>query len=267
MMKFALLLMSVFCLAAVAQADETKWKGFAREVFPFDGRPAFVTKPANPAPGRPWVWRTSFPDFHSEIDVELLQRGYHVAYVDVVAMLGSDRALEIMERFQHTVIARFTLADKPALEAVSRGGLHAYRYAAKHPERIACIYADTPVLNLASWPLEHAGAKNELAAALKEYGLKDADELRAFRGNPIDLLEPIAKAKLPLRHVISLSDTVVPPEKNTLEAKRRLEALGHTMDLVTVEKGTPESNGHHFPLPAVKESADFIEKNTKTPAP
>ena len=26
-------------------------------------------------------------------------------------------------------------ARKPALEAVSRGGLHAYRYAARHPDR------------------------------------------------------------------------------------------------------------------------------------
>lgn len=261
-----LLPLLVIALAAFAiRADETRWKGFSREVFPFDGHPAFVTKPANPAPGRPWVWRTSFPDFHSEIDEELLRRGFHVAYVDVVAMLGSDASLEIMERFQSVCIERFKLAPKPALEAVSRGGLHAYRYAAKHPERIACIYADTPVMNLASWPLEHAGAKKELAAGLKEYGLKDEAELRAFKGNPIDLLEPIAKAKIPLRHVISLSDTVVPPEKNTLEAKRRLEALGATMDLVTVEKGTPESSGHHFPLPQVKESADFIAKHA-TPA-
>jgi pimeloyl-ACP methyl ester carboxylesterase len=80
-------------------------------------------------------------------------------------------------------------ARRPALEAVSRGGLHAYRYAARHPDLIACIYADTPVMDLKSWPLGWAGASKETADALRYYGFTDAAELRAYRGNPLDLLD------------------------------------------------------------------------------
>jgi sialidase-1 len=211
------------------------------------------------------VWRTSFPDFHAEVDDELLRRGFHVAYVDVVNLLGGDEALDVMDRFHVLVTETYGLNLRPALEGVSRGGLHVYRWAARHPGRVAAIYCDTPVMNLASWPLSAPGAKANVAEALRAYGLADEDALRAFRGNPIDLLEPIARARIPLRHVVSLDDTIVPPEQNTLEAKRRLEKLGHTMDVVTVAEGTPKSGGHHFPLPAVMESAEFIARHAAAP--
>jgi sialidase-1 len=69
------------------------WHGFARTNFSFEGRGAFVTRPATNAPGHPWVWRTSFPDFHAEVDIALLKQGFHVAHVDVVSMLGCDASL------------------------------------------------------------------------------------------------------------------------------------------------------------------------------
>ena len=245
-----------------AAPDTSPWHGFERSSFAIDGHAAFVTRPKIAAPGKPWVWRTSFPDFHAEVDRELLAQGWHVAFVDCVDLLGCDQALDVYDRFYEQTRRDFGLAAKPALEAVSRGGLHAYRYAARHPDRVACIYADTPVMDLKSWPLEWPDAKAQLAQALRCYGFADEAALRAWKGNPVDLLAPIAKARIPLRHVISLNDMVVPPERNTLEAKRRLEALGHTMDLVALPEGTAESNGHHFPLPEVFQSARFIMRHT-----
>ena len=168
-------------------------------------------------------------------------------------MLGCDAALDLMD----TVLRRGDasnagFARRPALEAVSRGGLHAYRYAARHPDRIACIYADTPVMDLKSWPLGWPGAARKWPTPCRYYGFKDEAALRAYRGNPVDSCSnPSREAKIPLRHVISLNDRVVPPEQNTLEAQRRLQQLGHAMDVVTVAEGTAESNGHHFPLPEV----------------
>lgn len=245
-----------------AQDSTNEWNGYVRQNFSLAGHSCFVTAPKIPAPGKPWVWRTSFPDFHAEVDLELLRGGYYIAHLDCVDMLGCDAALDLMDQFYDQVTQQRGLAAKPALEAVSRGGLHAYRYAARHPERVACIYADTPVMDLKSWPLSWPDSKSQVQDALRYFGLADEAALRAFRGNPVDLLEPIARARIPLRHVVSLDDRVVPPEQNTLEAKRRLERLGHTIDLVMVEHGTPESGGHHFPLPAVFASARFIARHT-----
>jgi pimeloyl-ACP methyl ester carboxylesterase len=61
-------------------------------------------------------------------------------------MLGSDRPLAIMDKFYELVRERWGLAEKPALEPCSRGGLHAYRFAAIHPERVACIFGDVPLV-------------------------------------------------------------------------------------------------------------------------
>lgn len=243
-------------------AESSAWHGFERTHLDVAGLAAFVTNPMIAAPGKPWVWRTSFPDFHAEVDLELLRNGWAIGYLECLDMLGCDASLDLMDQFYAELTERRGFAKKPALEAVSRGGLHAYRYAARHPDRIACIYADTPVMDLKSWPLGWPGAQKETADALKCYGFKDETELRAWRGNPVDLLEPIAKAKLPLRHVITRNDRAVPPEQNTLEAQRRLHKLGHTMELVTVKEGTPESNGHHFALPEAFASARFIMRHT-----
>ena len=112
-------------------------------------------------------------------------------------------------------------------------------------------------MDLKSWPLGWAASKQQVKDAIRFYGFKSEAELKAFKGNPLDLLAPIAKAKIPIRHVICLNDKVVPPEENTLEAQRRLKALGHDMELVIIEE-SDKANGHHFTMPKVFESARFV---------
>lgn len=258
-----LLTASSFLRAADAVTTTgSDWKGFTKRSFEFEGRKAFVVVPKRAAPGNPWIWRTSFPDFHAEVDVELVKGGFHVAHVDVVSMLGCDESLAIMDRFYELVRKQWGLGAKPALEAVSRGGLHAYRYAATRPDRVACIYADTPVMDLKSWPLKHPKAKGPVADALRFYGFADEAALIAYDGDPLDLLEPLAKAKIPLRHVVSPNDLVVPAEENTLEAKRRLGKLGWEMDLLVVDPATTIHEGHHFPLVGIAESVAFVRRHT-----
>jgi hypothetical protein len=168
---------------------ESKWKTFTKQSFRLELRNAFVVVPQTPATGKPWIWRTSFPNYHPEVDIELLKQGFHIAYLDVVAMLGADEALDRMDRFYGLVREHWDLSEKPALE-------------------------------------------------------------------------PIAKARIPLRHVISPNDKIVPAEENTLEAKRRLQALGWGMDVVTVDPDVTKNGGHHFPLPEIGQSVRFIRKHT-----
>jgi hypothetical protein len=242
------------------QVSQNVWRGFTKQSFPLNEHAGFVVAPKTPATGKPWVWRTSFPDYHAEVDVLLLERGYHVAHLDVVSMLGADSALDHMDAFYALVRQRWGLAEKPAIEAVSRGGLPAYRYAARHPERVACIYADVPVMDLKSWPAQRADSRKQLQDALKFYGWSNEEELRAYKGNPLDLLSQIARTKIPLRHLISLNDKVVPPEENTLEAQRRLQTMGWDIELAIVQEGN-KLEGHHFPMAEAEKTAAFIEKH------
>lgn len=244
----------------------TDWFGFRRVFFTVAGKEGFLTEPKIAQAGKPWIWRASFPDFHAEIDQALLAVGWHIGYLETGEMLGSDSALDLWDAFYDEVTKNRGLAARPALEAVSRGGLYAFRYAARHPERIAALYADTPVLDIKSWPGgkgKGVGAPSVWKIAFERYGFSSETEALAYAKNPLDLLPVLAKSKIPLRHVISLNDKVVPAEENTLEAQRRLKKRGVSMELVTVAEGTPESQGHHFPLPAVQESAEFFKRHTQ----
>ena len=248
------------------EGKESVWNGYSRYDFQVDGRNCYVVTPKKPAPGNPWVWRARFPGFHIEADLLLLERGFHIAHMDTGGMLGSPGALDHWDKFYEELTAKHGLAPKVALEAVSRGGLFAYRWAARHPNRVACIYADTPVCDFKSWPLGQGsgvGSEGTWKTLLKEYGFAHEEAL-AFDGNPIDSLKPIAKAKIPLLHIISLNDVVVPPAENTLILVERYRKLGGSIEIIEVQEGTEKSNGHHFDHPNPNRVADFIEQHTKT---
>jgi pimeloyl-ACP methyl ester carboxylesterase len=70
----------------------------------------------------------------AEVDLELLHNGWAVAYIECLDLIGCDAALDLMDQFYSHMTEQRGFARKAALEAVSRGGLHAYRYAARHPD-------------------------------------------------------------------------------------------------------------------------------------
>ena len=102
--------------------------------------------------------------------------------------------------------------------------------------------------------------KNEWQNLLKQYGFTEQEAL-AFEGNPIDVLAPIAKAKVPLLHIVSTNDQVVPAEENSYVLAERYRKLGGEIQLIEVE-GT-KAKGHHFDHPDPKRVADFIMKHTQ----
>jgi sialidase-1 len=239
----------------------SKWNGYQKQAFTIAGHAAYVVMPHVAAPGKPWVWRTSFPDYQPVVDLELVRNGYHIGYIEVLDMLGSDSALDLVDQFYAQVRSQWGLAEKMAVEPCSRGGLPAYRYAARHPERVACIYGDVPVMDFKSWPLKWNSKPTEWPKVMSSYGFKNDAEAMAYPGNPIDQLAPLAKAGIPIRHVICLNDKVVPPEQNTLEARRRLKQLGSDMEVISVKESN-EADGHHFPYPDVYGSVRFIMDHT-----
>jgi sialidase-1 len=219
---------------------QTQWNGFDRFDFEVDGREAYVVQPKLAAPGHPWVWRARFPNFHTEADLILLERGFHIARINTDGMLGSPRAMNHWNAFYEFVTQR-GLAKQCVLEGVSRGGLFVYGFASRWPGRVACIYCDTPVCDIRSWPGgkgKGRGHDPTWRTCLKEYGLTE-DSVQQFKGNPIDVLAPIAKAKIPALHIVSLSDVIVPPAENTFVLADRYRALGGEIDIIEVDQQQP----------------------------
>jgi len=250
-------------LPQTEDSTEARWHGHLRRDLVIEGRPARLVIPEHPAPGRPWVWRARFPDFHTGCDQILLERGFHVAYIDTNGMFGGLKAMAVWDVFYETMRAEHGLAARPALEGVSRGGLFIYHWASRNPEKVACIYADTAVCDIRSWPLGSGAGRGHAATwkqLLRELELSKK-AARDYPYNPLKLLEPIAEAEIPLLSIVSLNDKIVPPAENTFLLRDRYIELGGDIQVMRVEEGTASSNGHHFTHPEPIRPADFIERH------
>src|SRR6202035_2412433 len=121
------------------------WNGYQQLSFTVGGLAALLVIPEPPAKGNPWIWRTEFFGHEPQADIELLNKGFHVAYVNVQNMYGAPAALDAMDVFYEHVTQTYGLSPKTTLEGLSRGGLFAYNWAARHPDRVASLYVDAPV--------------------------------------------------------------------------------------------------------------------------
>ena len=219
-------------------------------------------EPEKPATGKPWVWRARFPNWHTEMDSILLSDGFHIAYLNTDNQFGSPRAIKSWDSFYNYLIKAHDFDDKVALEGVSRGGLFAYNWAKKYPERVSCIYAEAPVCDLSSWPGGYGigiGSDKDWKNLKQEYGFTSDAEAKDYMGNPLDSLEKLAASKVAVLHMISLTDSVVPPKENTFPLINRYLELGGIATVVTCTRGEQSLHGHHFPIETPKLGADFIK--------
>ena len=267
----------ILCLMALAtvKADDGKWEGekktshggYDKYSFKFGGKNAWVVVPKKAAPGNPWVWRGRWANFHRKPDMMLLAKGFHIAYLDTGNMLGCDAALDLWDKFYDYMTQKHGLSKKPVLEAVSRGGLFVLRWAARHPDRVACVYGDSIVCDIKSWPLGKWKGDHDKAGIRqlgRYYGLDTEEKILAFKGNPIDdaVVKPIAEAKIPMLLLVDKKDRIVPPDENSLVfAKRCSELGGGDVEIMYVPKDSKISlKGHHFPHPDPARAAAFMEK-------
>lgn len=207
-----------------------EWHGFKRHKFQVDGRAAWLVEPKTALPGKPWSWCMEFPDAFTArcAAPQLLAAGFYHVHISVGNTFGSPDAVKQLSAFYELLVAQ-GLAKKAALIGISRGGLYAYRFASEYPERVAVIYGDAAVADFKSWPGgkgKGRGSRGDWAGVLKSYGFKDEAEALAYPGNPIDRLEPLAKAKIALIHVVGDADDVVPPAENAAIIEERYRALG-----------------------------------------
>ncbi len=280
-MKFNSLIVCLFTLTfgvsiSPAQAQthfpgtKTTWKGFTRYDFKFQDRDCRVVCPDKAAPGNPWVWNARFPDWHTDIDSILLTEGFYVTYINTDELIGSPKAVEAWIEYFNYLISTHNFYSKVALEGVSRGGLYVYNFAKKYPDKVSCIYAEAPVCDFKTWPGAFTGGKrsdSDWRLILEMYGFKNDAEALAYTDNPIDNLDALAKAKVPILHLIGLNDAVVPPELNTMVLVNRYIRLGGIATVVPCTQGLQDSEGHHFPIETPRLVANFIINNYKSSPP
>ena len=250
---------------AFAQSETTStWKSLEKVDFPFGNTTAYFIRPKQALPGNPWVWRAHFPDFHAEMDSVLLSRGFHVAYVNTNDLFGHPKAMQVWDKFYEYLTTKKGFAPKVALEAISRGGLYAYGWAKRNPDKVTCIYAEAPVCDPRSWP----GGKGKGQGSARDWErwleLNDLTETTAdnFTDIPLNDLEGMAAFKIPVLHVVSLQDKIVPPEENTFPLIEKYLRLGGPAAVYPMSRGEQALEGHHFVIEHIDRWADFIQQNS-----
>lgn len=233
------------------------WNGFERQDFSVAGRTLSVIVPRQPLPGRLWAWKGEFLDAFPKAEIALLERGVFIVYLSVPDLLGCPSAVALWNRAYETLTGEYGFAARPALIALSRAGLYCYNWAIANPNHVGCIYADAAVCDFKSWPGGRGkgkGSERDWRLVLEHYGFSSDAEALAYRGNPVDNLEPLARAGVPLLHVYGEADDVVPWEENTGLVAERYRALGGSIALISKPGVGHHPHGLDDPTPI----ADFI---------
>jgi hypothetical protein len=155
---------------ATFEGEKTIWHGFDRYDFQMDDATGAITPmkapdkelasngidatikdgkrrcvvivPRQAAPGIPWSWRGCYWNHEPQTEVELLTRGFHVAYVAP----DSGRQGKAWDRWYEFLTEKHGLSKKAAFIGMSKGGVNEFNWGVVNPDKVACIYADNPAL-------------------------------------------------------------------------------------------------------------------------
>ena len=187
-------------------------------------RRCIVVAPKQAAPGNPWSWRGCYWDHQPQTEVELLRRGFHVAYISANATLKPGKEWDAWNAY---LTGKHSLSKKPAFIGMSRGGEYAYTWATAHPDKVSCIYGENPIL------------RSRLAKT------------------PLDNLAPLAQAGVPLLHVCGSLDPWL--NDQTRVAEKRYQELGGQITVIV-----QEGEGHYPTAPKTAQPiVDFIVGHAK----
>ena len=241
------------------QKSMSSFSGYACADFTYKNRNCKVVSPKKVADGQPWIWRARFWGHEPQNDIALLERGFHIVYMDVAELYGNEESVKLWNQF-YAYMQKLGMSKKVVLEAMSRGGIYAYNWALRNPNKVAAVYADAPVLDIKSWPGglgKGQGSKEDWTIFKNDFNLTE-EQAKNFKNSPLDNAELIAKGGYPMLHVVGDADEVVPVDENTHPFEVRIKNAGGDISVIH-KKGI----GHHphslaNPTPIV----DFILKST-----
>ena len=170
-------------------------------------RSCVVICPKHPAPGNPWSWRGCYWDHQPQTEIELLKRGFHIAYISADANHSPDKYWDSWYAY---LTDKHGLSAKPGFIGMSRGGQFAFRWATSHPDKVSGIYADNPVMHAAGVEIQ-----------------------------PIERLSTLAKSGVPVMHVQGDLDPALSREQQEIE--RRYKTLGGRITVLRPEVEHPRA--------------------------
>ena len=243
------------------QIEKSTWREYECFNINLNGYEGTLIIPPNPTEDKRWIWRTEFLGAFDKADISMVEKGWYLSCYKISDMYGSPKAVELMWEFQKYLVEQFNLYKKTVLFGFSRGGLYAFNYAVAYPMSVDALYLDAPVLDIRSWPGGLGAAERyekEWQECLKEYEFTEVTAAN-FNQSPIDKIEQLAKANIPLIIVAGGADEVVPFNENSKKMADRLMEKGCKVKLIV----KPDCGHHPHSLDNPVPIVEFILENTR----
>lgn len=246
-------------LLAITSHAQTEQK------FELDGAKVQLKIPATAAEGKPWLWIGEFAGHLKSLENGLVEKGWHIAYVNQSDKFGSPNAMAVWEKLYTELHENRDLSAKPALLGISRGGLYVNAWLRLHPDRASVLYLDNGVCDPRSWPggfeltKKGGGSKGDWRKYKTEFGFTDDESALEKSIRPTDQLLPAIQAGILLISCHGTADRTVPYEDN---AAKLVEFWQQNEGRV---KLFPKENGNHHPhgLPDPKPLIELLVAEAK----
>ena len=190
--------------------------GFECLEFEFDGRYARLLCPKENTNGH-WILKTEYMDAFPALEISMLERGYHVAFLENKTRWVNESDDHAKSDFADYLNKNFGLNKKCIPVGMSCGGMKAIYFAAKHPDKVALLCLDAPVVNLLSCPAcvdrDCIHRTEFMTEFTKDTGMT-ANDLLFYRNHPFDVAPKILENNIPIVMISGDSDTVVPYIEN-----------------------------------------------------
>lgn len=222
--------------------------------FEFLGKGAKLVCP-NCEPNGNWALKTEYFDAFPETELELLARGWHIAYNENINRWAEDEDLFRKAEFVRFISLEFSLSEKCVPVGMSCGGMYAVKLTAICPDLVAGLYLDAPVINLLSCPCALGVAKISLYDEYFSYTGRTISDMLSYRDHPFDKLHILIENSIPIVLVAGDSDSVVPYSENGVLVERYYKEKGGNIK-VFIKEGCDH---HPHGLENVKIVADIIE--------
>mgnify|MGYP002518189400 CR=1 FL=1 len=232
------------------------WNGFEYERFEFDGKEAIIVFPDEFESEKNWLLKTEYWDAFPQIEIEMLKKGFCLAYVGNDSRFAAESDCTRKMRFVEYISKKYNLRNKCVPVGYSCGGAHAVNFAGIYPDSVCCLYLDAPVLNFCDYPgrLNDQGCERiwneEFLTAYP--GITRAGLLQ-FEHHPMNKIKVLKKYSIPIIMLYGTQDTTVDYNKNGRILELEYE---DSSDLISV---IPRFLQGHHPHGSINNSHELID--------